>query len=113
MKYGNVKMVFQDRQFDSKKEARRYQELVILQGAGKISGLVCQVPYVLAPSVKLHGDKRTRPALRYVADFVYSCPVDGIVVEDVKSIATARLSTFRLKQHLMKTVLGIDIRVIK
>lgn len=95
--------------FDSKAEARRYSQLVTLERAGHIAGLTRQVPFVLAPAVKLEGAKRTKPALRYVADFVYSDTKTGrIVIEDVKGVATP---LFRVKQHLMKSVHGIDIKV--
>lgn len=95
--------------FDSKRESRRYGELIMLERAGKISGLTRQVPFVIAPGVKLHGEKRTRPAVRYVADFVYSCPVDGVVVEDSKGMDTPMS---RLKRHLMATVLGVFVRIV-
>jgi len=47
--------------------------------------------------------------LRYFADFMYSDIKTGkIVVEDVKGVITP---LFRVKQHLMKSVHGIDVRV--
>lgn len=95
--------------FDSKREARRYGDLVLLERAGKISGLTLQVPFVIAPGVRLHGEKRARPAVRYVADFVYSHPVDGAVVEDSKGMDTPMS---RLKRHLMATVLGVYVRCV-
>ena len=97
--------------FDSKREAARYIDLKLLQQAGKISGLTCQVPFVLAPGCRLHGDKRSRPPIRYKADFVYSALPSGVVVvEDVKGMDTPM---GRLKRHLMATTLGIQVRVIK
>ena len=38
------------REFDSAKEARRFRELDMLQKAGEISDLRCQVPFVLIPA---------------------------------------------------------------
>ena len=113
-KYANVKTTVGELKFDSKAEARRYNDLVMLQKAGHIAGLTLQVPFVLAPSVKLEGAPRAKPALKYVADFVYSDIDAGkIIVEDVKSPATRNLPAFRIKQHLMKSVHGIDIRLTK
>ena len=95
--------------FDSKAEARRYGQLIMLERAGHITGLLRQVPFVLAESVKLEGAKKSKPALRYFADFMYSDIKTGkIVVEDVKGVITP---LFRVKQHLMKSVHGIDVRV--
>lgn len=114
MKYGNQKTRFNGLLFDSKAEAHRYEYLRLLEKAGHITGLTLQVAFVLAPKVKYAGEKRSKPALRYVADFVYSdIKTGGIVVEDVKSSATANLAVFRLKRHLMLSVLGIDVKVVK
>ena len=97
--------------FASGRESARYVDLKLLQQAGEISGLTCQVPFVLAPGCKLHGDTRSRPPIRYVADFVYSAMPSGVVVvEDVKGMDTPM---GRLKRHLMATTLGIQVRVIK
>ena len=48
-KYGNVKVVVNGRKFDSKHEAKRYSELLLLQRAGKIRDLKCQVVFELIP----------------------------------------------------------------
>ena len=108
-KFGAKKTEVNGIVFDSRAEARRYGQLVTLERAGHIAGLTRQVAFVLAPAVKLAGAKRIKPALRYVADFVYSDTKTGrIVIEDVKGVATP---LFRVKQHLMKSVHGIDIKV--
>ena len=105
-KYGNTKTTVDSITFDSKREASRWQELKLLEAAGRISNLRRQVPYVLAPSVVLDG--RRKPALRYFADYVYV--EDGKeVVEDVKSEITRKKDSYRIKRHLMATVLGIYI----
>lgn len=108
-KYGAQKTTVDGIVFDSKREATRYGFLLMLQNAGQISGLTLQVPFVLAPSVRLHGEKRARPAVRYVSDFVYSCPLNGVVVEDSKGMDTPMS---RLKRHLMATVHGIYVRIV-
>lgn len=109
-KYRSIKTTVAGIEFDSRAEAARYTDLLLLQRAGKISGLTRQVPFVLAPPVKLHGETRTRPAIRYVADFVFSDPTEGVIVLDVKGMDTPMS---RLKRHLMATVLGIQVRIVK
>jgi hypothetical protein len=110
-KFGAKKTMVGDLQFDSKAEAKRYGQLVLLQKAGEIAGLVLQVPFELAKSVKFAGSARAKPALRYVADFVYTDVAAGkIVVEDCKGVIT---EGFQIKRHLMLAVHGIDVRLTK
>jgi hypothetical protein len=90
--------------FPSLKQGRRYSELKLLERAGHIMGLSLEVTYTLAPSVILHG--RKKPVLKYIADFVY-IEGDETIVEDCKGMRTA---VYRIKQHLMKSIHGIDIR---
>ena len=93
--------------FDSKAEARRYGQLIMLERAGQIRHLERQVVFVLAPAVILNG--RRKPALRYVADFkYYDFKKLNFVIEDVKGVITP---LFRVKQHLMKHLMGIDVLV--
>ena len=49
-KYHAQKTFFNGIWFDSAREADRYSELLLLQRAGKISDLQCQVKYVLIPA---------------------------------------------------------------
>ena len=115
-KYGNTRVNVNGMKFDSKREYRRFVELSEMLEAGLIGDLQHQVAFELAPAVVLDG--RKKPALRYIADFVY-VEAGELVVEDVKSIhgksgsTTANLSPYRIKKHLMKTVHGIDIREVK
>ncbi|TCB50984.1 DUF1064 domain-containing protein [Acinetobacter sp. ANC 4779] len=97
--------------FDSKKEYQRYIELTAQMQKGEIQDLKCQVKFELAPKVKIAGEKRAKPALRYFADFTYLSNGE-LIVEDVKSVATRKLASFRNKKHLMKTVHDIDVREI-
>ena len=109
-KYNSTKVLIDGHEFDSKKEAKRYQELKLLLRAKVIRDLRLQVVYELAEKVQLLGEKRAKPAMRYKADFVYfDIQAGREVVEDVKSPATRRLAAYRQKKHLMKTVLNIDI----
>jgi hypothetical protein len=110
-KYRNQPTIVEGHRFDSKKEARRYQELRYLEQKGVIENLSLQVAFVLAPSVRFEDEPRAKPALKYVADFVYS---EGgrRIVEDVKSGATAKAAAYRIKRHLMKAVHGIEVKEV-
>ena len=108
-KYGAKKTVVAGITFDSRAEALRYQALVLLQKSGRISGLTLQVPFVLAPGVKLLGDKRARPPARIVVDFCY-CESGEIVFEDTKGFDTPM---GRLKRHFLKHIHNIDVRIAK
>ena len=93
--------------FDSKKERRRYNELLLLQRAGKIHGLNRQVRFPLIPA----GDgeyRHERPAF-YTADFTY-WENGKFVVEDVKSSATREDAAYILRRKLMLERYGYSIR---
>ena len=98
-KYGNKKVVFDNIQFDSKRECNRYQTLKMLERAGEIQDLQLQVPFVLVE--KQPGMR----AMKYVADFVYT-KNGRRIVEDAKGKKT---QTYIDKKKLMKSVHGIDI----
>jgi hypothetical protein len=96
---------------DSMKEAGRWRQLQQLERAGQIQDLKRQVPFVLAPAVRLDGEPRKKPALRYFADFTY-IQAGCQVVEDTKSAPTRKLPAYRIKKHLMATVHGLHIKEI-
>lgn len=97
--------------FDSKKEYKRYIELKSMHQRGEITRLEHHTKFELAPKTILEGEKRAKPAVRYFADFTYYI-ADKYIVEDVKSVATRKLASYRTKKHLMKTVHGIDIKEV-
>lgn len=114
-KYHSRKVVFGGEKFDSIKEFRRYQELRLLEQAGRISKLKRQVPFELIPAIRepdtvgpRGGVKQGRvieSAVKYVADFVYD--MDGRrVVEDTKGVRTA---DYIIKRKLMLWIHGIRI----
>ena len=87
--------------YDSKKEARRHRELLLLERAGKITNLERQVKFELIP--KQDGER----ACNYVADFVYTNVDTGErVVEDTKGFKT---EVYRIKKKLMLWVHNIRI----
>jgi hypothetical protein len=57
--------------FDSQKEARRFDELVLLQKAGKIRELKLQVDFTLQEAYTLPETGNRVRAIRYRADFTY------------------------------------------
>jgi hypothetical protein len=98
-KYKAVKTTVDGIVFDSKKEAKRYQELKILQKAGIISGLRLQPEY----EVSLMGQK----ICKYRGDFWYvDTKTEGAVIEDVKGMKTP---VYRLKKKLVEAYYGIKI----
>lgn len=90
--------------FDSKKEANRWFELVLLQKAGQVTDLKRQVKYELIPSQRVDGKVAER-ACTYVADFVYK-QNGKTVVEDTKGFKT---KDYIIKRKLMLWVHGIRI----
>jgi hypothetical protein len=110
-KYGAKKTVVDGITFDSKAEASRYGALKLLQKAGHITALELQVPFILAPQVRFEGAARAKPALKYVADFVYvECDTNRKIVEDCKGVLT---DAFQIKRHFMLSVHGISVRLSK
>ena len=93
--------------FDSAAEARRWQELTLMQKTGDITDLQRQVVYKLVVNGQL--------ICKYIADFQYKMvyEVDGIkrpgkawFVEDVKGVRTP---VYRLKKKLLAALYGIEI----
>jgi hypothetical protein len=108
-KYRNKPCSVGSESYRSQRERDRHQQLLLLQHAGHIIGLRREVPYELAPRVKLVGEARARPAVRYVADFVYELACGTPIVEDAKGMHTP---VYRLKKHLMATIHGIHVQEV-
>ena len=120
-KYYNKKCTVNGIIFDSRKEARRYQELLLLQRAGVIKSLQRQVKYVLIPAQYesferygkngqelTPGKKLIERECAYVADFVYV--EDGkTVIEDTKGMKT---KDYIIKRKLMLYTHGSRIREV-
>lgn len=93
---------------DSKKEARRYDELLLEISAGVVRDLRHHVPFPLVVNGVKIG--------RYEADFVYKRLISqggeeawAQVVEDVKSEITRKNPVYRIKKKLMLALHEIDI----
>ena len=109
---------------DSKKEARRCNELTFLEKAGQISNLRQQVKYILIPvqrepstEVYKRGERKGQPKegkviekeCAYYADFDYINRNGVHIVEDTKGFRTA---DYKIKRKLMLYVHGLRIKEI-
>lgn len=99
-KYGAIRTEVDGITFASKKEARRYGELRLLERAGEIGALTLQPRYPLKVNGKL--------ICTYVADFEYypADPEKAKVVEDAKGVRTP---VFALKAKLFEALHGFPI----
>ena len=95
--------------FDSKKEARRYDELMTMLRGGIITDLRLQPQFTLQESYITELGERIR-AIRYTADFSYRLG-GQLVVEDVKSAAT-RTKEYMRNKKIMRSKYGIDIQEV-
>jgi len=107
-KFGAVRTTARDgRSFASKSEAARYETLLMMQRAGLIRDLRCQVIYhfpINGALLTVNGQKA-----RYTADFVYFEVATGeTIVEDSKGKLT---NDAALRIGLMKAVHGINVRL--
>lgn len=99
-KYSNKKASVDGIEFDSRKEARRYKELKLLEHSGKISDLQMQVTF----TIEINGEK----ICDYRCDFQY-CENGVLIVEDAKGYRTR---IYKMKKKLMKACHDIDIKEV-
>ena len=103
-KYKAKKVIVDGITFDSKKEARRYQELKLLERAGVIKDLSLQPNFLLQDKFKYKG--KTERKIEYIADFQYYIIKDKKwVIEDVKGFKT---DVYKLKKKLFLKKYGED-----
>lgn len=107
-KYNSTKVTLDGIKFDSKKEARRYKELKLLERAGEIKDLKLQPRYTLQESFKHEG--ATIRKIVYVADFQYEEKDGQLVVEDTKGYRT---ETYKLKKKLFLKRYGDKYKFIE
>ena len=99
-KYRNVKTLIDGIKFDSKKEASRYCELLLLQKRGDICELELQPTFEICRSVRWNGKTLRRRIYR--ADFMYKNTTSrNVIVEDVKGHKT--------REYLLKRSLFLDL----
>lgn len=102
-KYGNEPTYIGWKKFDSRKEARFYQELMLRKKAGELKCVLRQVAFDLAEKEKL----------QYIADFVAIRPDNTIeAVYDVKSPATRESDKYKIKKKLMRELWDVDIQEV-
>ena len=122
-KFHNEPTTVNEIKFDSKKEARRYEELMVMLRAGEIRNLRLQAQHTLQESFITPEGTRIR-AIKYVADFAYEkrvvlrrggpCDPVGVeqywqpVVEDVKSRAT-KTPQYQMKKKMLYDKYRIEI----
>jgi hypothetical protein len=80
--------------FASRKEARRYRELRLLEKSGELLFFLRQVPFHLPANVK------------YVCDFLCFWKDDTVTVEDVKGI---KMPMYVLKKKQVEAIYPIKI----
>ena len=103
-KYGNVKTVRNGITFDSRKEAARYDELMLMLRDGEIENLRLQPEYTIQEAFTMPDGTKVR-ALRYRADFSYRRKVregpDIRLVEVVEDVKGYRTKDYEIKKKLL------------
>lgn len=99
-KYNARKTLCDGHWFDSQKEANHYLLLKRLELAGEISDLRLQPKFRLQEGF-VNNEGNWVKKIDYFADFSY-VEAGVTIVEDVKSVATAREATFRMKFKLVQ-----------
>ena len=84
-KYSAVRVERDGHKFASKKEAARFDELLMLRRAGHVIWFMLQPPFYM-------------PGVKYVADFMVFWTDGHVSVEDVKGMKTA---TYLSKKRMM------------
>lgn len=115
-KYHAIKTEVDGITFDSKKEAKRYAELKLMERAGKIRNLELQKEFLLSAAYRKPDGKAVRKC-SYFADFAYEQWDDKTsawetVVEDVKGYRapqSAAYSAFKVKAKWVHDKYGVDI----
>ncbi len=95
----NAKVIYVgNKRFDSKKEAKRYEELLQLKKDGKINLFLMQTPFHLKSGIK------------YILDFIIFWTNGTITFEDVKGFKTP---IYKLKKKLVENEFPIIIEEYK
>ena len=99
-KYGAIKETVDGVRFASKREAKRYKELMLLFRAGKIRNLELQPEF----EFKIDGVKM----FTYRADFAYF-EGEQRVIEDAKGVRT---DVYKLKKKIVEKTYNIRIQEV-
>lgn len=102
-KYNSKKVVINGIKFDSKIEAKRYEELKLLVKYGKIKELELQKKFVLIPTIRTSVE--TLRETSYYCDFYYfDVERNEYIVEDVKGMI---LPEYQLKKKMFINLYSI------
>jgi hypothetical protein len=109
-KYRNKRVVVDGWPFDSKLEAKRYEELKALRASAAVKWFLCQVPFRLPGGIIYRADflvvyRRFPDHHRYVEP----CEDEFVQIEDCKGART-RVSTNKIRQ--VEEIYGIKVRII-
>lgn len=104
-KYQAIRTTIDGITFDSKREAKRYSELKIMQQAGVIKDLKLQVAFPLCGWANEPLKYDTGNQIKYIADFTYE-DKGRLIIEDSKGMRTP---LYRLKKAVMKAM-GHEIK---
>lgn len=106
-KYGNKKVVIDGHTFDSKAEAKYYEQLKWLKQAKQIKDFKLQPRFLLLESYKKNG--KTVRKTEYVADFEITNLDGSIEIVDVKGVETP---VFKLKKKLFEFRYDHSLKVV-
>ena len=102
-KYKNKKVSVNGKVFDSKKEAKRYLELIKLEQAGLIKDLETQKKFLLLDTFRKNG--KTYKQISYYADFVYfDMYSKKTIIEDVKASKYFKTEVYKIKKKLFEFI---------
>jgi len=121
-KFRNEPTIVDGHKFDSKREANRFTELLVLERAGEIANIELQPKFPLQvlrmiDGTPTHVDIKIRSKgfpngrrCSYRADFRFQCLRTGKqIVEDVKGFDDDRA---RFKRAVVEAVFGIEIALV-
>ena len=107
-KYKSVATIINGERFDSKREAARYCDLILLEKVGTIMNLRRQVTHPLI----VNGEKVSS----YRCDFMYQDSEGKTVIEDVKGYQNAKdpfTRLYRLKVAILAATTGLQVTEVK
>ena len=116
-KYGAQKVELDGIRFDSRREARRYQELKLLLAADLIRELEVHPGYPLIVEELYHEEDRPR-VFHTIGmahfDFRYVDMASGeVVLEDIKAKGVTTTTAFRLRKRYVEAAYGIAVREVE
>lgn len=100
-KYGAKKTQVDGIRLDSKAEAQRYRELMLLKRAGEVTEVILQPSYTLMPGFKHKATGERVQPIKYRADFLVTYADGHQEIEDVKGVKT---EVYRIKKKLFMSL---------